>query len=971
MKGGKQMDSKLGKNFSARLQMVSELTKKTIGLLVFNLIFMNLCLYPAFAFHNIDKDFNYDRENTYHNYQQKYKNYDKPEVELNISGVSFVHKEGKINVLESFAGKEKVLEWTDREGQVEWEVDIPETGLYQIGMVYCPLTELRGNIEMSLAIDGKILFNDAEKLYFSRVWKDASEVKRDNRGNDIRPQQKIVPRWIFEEFKDRQGLYDEPYYFYLSAGKHRIALTAFQGNLIIDKLQIFNRKLPEYEELIKEDQDKDYAPSESVFIKIQAEAADIKSDPVLHGLYDRSSPATEPSHHANLRLNTIGGLNWNKPGQWISWKVEIPQDGFYSLGMRYRQNYLRGFFVTRKIYIDGEIPFKEFSNIKFDYSPYWQVKVLGDQNPSMLYLTKGIHEIKIEVGLGEFADTLRILQDVVYEMNYLYRKIIMITGINPDIYRDYNLEVEIPNLVPKFTELSRILNEEAQKLENIIGRSGGEVSFLREVAFQLKSLSEKPETIKERLDNYKSNVSSLSAWILQMKEQPLELDYIFVFSPEQKAPKAETGFFKRLVYATRSFLASFYMDYSAVGDIHHKDQSIKVWIGTGRDQAQVLKSLIDELFTPQTGIKVNLELVQGALIEATLAGRGPDIALSIGRKEPINLAIRNALLDLSQFEDFEFVTNRFMSGAMVPYEFEGGYYALPETQLFNMMFYRKDIFEELGIGVPETWDEFLTVVPIIQRNNMQVGLPQQQTSNERDLALPQMFATLLFQNDGDFYNLEGTGTKFNSPEAIKAFKDWTEFYTQYKFPQKYNFYNRFRTGEMPLGIQPYTEYNRLSVAAPEIANLWEMLPIPGIRREDGTINRVEGASGNSCVILRQVKDKNAAWEFLKWWTSADVQNRFGLGLETLMGPAARYPTANIEAFNNLPWSGREFNNLMLQWKFVREIPEVPGGYYTARGLTNAFREATYDYRNPRAALFDHNRQINDEIKRKRIEFGLD
>lgn len=49
---------------------------------------------------------------------------------------------------------------------------------------------------------------------------------------------------------------------------------------------------------------------------------------------------------------------------------------------------------------------------------------------------------------------------------------------------------------------------------------------------------------------------------------------------------------------------------------------------------------------------------------------------------------------------------------------------------------------------------------------------------------------------------------------------WTRFYTDYSFPLTYDFYNRFRTGEMPLGLAPYSMYNTLSALAPELDGLW-------------------------------------------------------------------------------------------------------------------------------------------------------
>ena len=55
-------------------------------------------------------------------------------------------------------------------------------------------------------------------------------------------------------------------------------------------------------------------------------------------------------------------------------------------------------------------------------------------------------------------------------------------------------------------------------------------------------------------------------------------------------------------------------------------------------------------------------------------------ALGRAESDPVNYAMRNALLDLSQFEGFDEVVGWFEPGTMEAYAYEGGYYALPETQ---------------------------------------------------------------------------------------------------------------------------------------------------------------------------------------------------------------------------------------------------------------------------------------------------
>ncbi|MCK5762154.1 MAG: hypothetical protein KAH16_04580, partial [Candidatus Izimaplasma sp.] len=93
-------------------------------------------------------------------------------------------------------------------------------------------------------------------------------------------------------------------------------------------------------------------------------------------------------------------------------------------------------------------------------------------------------------------------------------------------------------------------------------------------------------------------------------------------------------------------------------------------------------------------------------------------------------------------------------------------------------------------------------------------------------------------------------------------------------------------------------------------------------------------------------------------------------MEGILGAAARYPTANVEALSQLPWTVVEYQKLEEQWDWVKGIPEVPGGYMTGRHLDNAFRLVYNDSSNPKETIYDYVQVINDEIEKKRREFGL-
>lgn len=910
----------------------------------------------------------YDRQNTYESYMQKYMNEAVPINETIVPASSFSGSEGTdARIMDSAEGRKNVVKWTNESGWLEWTADIPETGLYNIAVGYFPLEGKGKEIELSLEIDGAVPFSSATNFSLSRTWKDESDIKVDAKGNDLRPRQVENPIWSESNLNDSEGLNGGSYKFHFTQGKHVIRLYALSEPFLLDYIKIFNEKqTPGYGQVYEDYMKKGYKNAAAPPIKIQAESAYLKSDPVLYPIYDRSSPSTEPYSPSKIRMNTIGGYNWKYAGQWIKWQITIPESGLYNIAIKYRQDIVRGIYTNRKITIDGKVPFMEMENVKFPYGVGWQTKVLGDNKPYLVYLEKGVHEIGMEAVMGDISQTLSVIEDCVYKLNYLYRKIIMITSPTPDSNRDYFLDKEIPGLISNLDSISGMLDKESKRIEQLTGRKGSEASQLEQVSSQIKSLVEDPDTISTRLAKLKSNISSLSTWILSLKEQPLELDYITVQAPGGKFQKPNAGFFEKIIHEIKSFLATFTEDYNSFDNIKDNEQALTVWMNGGRDQVQIVRDLLDNSFTPATNIKVKLNLVQTGIVEATLAGRGPDVHLNIARADPVNLAMRGALADLSQFDDFKDVTKRFYPSAIVPYNFQSKYYALPVQQNFAMMFYRTDIFDELGIKPPRTWDDFYKVIPVIQRNNMGIGIP----------ATPSVFVTLLLQKGLTLYNNDLSGTRLDQPEAIDAFKQWTGLYTDYSLDLTFDFYNRFRSGEMPLGIASYTFFNQLSVAAPEIRGLWEMLPVPGTEAADGSINKAENADGSACIILKNSKNKEAAWKLLKWWTSDEVQAQYGRELENIMGPAARYDTANKAAFEKLPWSKKENNNLMEQWRYVTEVPELPGSYYTTRCLEFAFRSVTYSVKgktlkNPREQLYINNRYINEEIKRKRIEFGLE
>lgn len=917
----------------------------------------------------------FGRSDTYTKYVNKdeYQNAAMPSAEVNIDLFKYSSAEGATK--KTVDGSE-VLEMAE-EGYTEWEVEIPEEGFYNIYTEYYPVQGRGISIERELKINGEVPFSGADAIDFKRIYTDAGEIKKDNQGNEIRPTQQESPEWEHTYFTDSTGYEKEPYKFYFKKGKNTLRLTGVNEPFAIRKLVVKNKgeniSYKEYEE--KNSAEIAKAAPGGFKTVIQGESAERRSSPSLYASYDRNSGDTEPASIGKTKMNMTGGTQWRVAGDWIQWDVEVPEDGSYVLGIKARQGYNRGFVATRALYIDGEIPFDEVSQIQFKYSNTWSMTVLQDENGKAFKfpLKKGKHKIRLQVTLGDFGKLLSGLSDSVGRMNDMYRKILVLTGSDPDEFRDYQIEKVFPDVIEGMDIEAKRLYKLVDDVVAYTGETSQQVSIAQTLANQMEHFVDRPDKIPNTLGNFKENISALGTAINTLAETSLDVDYIAIADTEANIPEvSETGFDK-LVHECQMFMNSFFSDSSSLGSVYEDgDNTLDVWIVAGRDQSTILKTMVDDTFTPKAGINVNVKLIDVAtLLPAVVAGTGPDVALTIQQTEPVNYALRKAALDLNQFADCKDVLSEYYPSSYESYKFNGGLYAIPETQNYNVLFYRTDICEELGIKIPQTWDEVLKILPILQKSNMQIAVPsvERKIGNTTNPDLANYYAQL-YQRGGRLYNDDGSRVDIDTENGIQAFEFYTKLFTNYKLEKQYDFVNRFRSGEMPIGIADYSNFNTLSVFAPEIKGLWEFDLIPGVEQPDGSINRAVQSWGTCSMMLSSTKDKKKSWEFMKWWAKSETQTRFGRELESVMGSSARYATANIKTFDELTWGSKESKILKEQWKKAFGLPEVAGGYYTSRHITNAIRKVMNQNEDPRETLYDYTTQINDELDHKRAEFGL-
>src|SRR5699024_2628004 len=144
---------------------------------------------------------------------------------------------------------------------------------------------------------------------------------------------------------------------------------------------------------------------------------------------------------------------------------------------------------------------------------------------------------------------------------------------------------------------SASLKEVYQKIFAFTGQKGGDFAIFDTLTQQLDAFYQDPDKIPSGYNFFKTNIGSLGTWLSDAKSQPLDLDYLTVYTKDQTLPRANASFLASLYSGLASFIGSFITDYNSIGNMtQSQGQPVKVWLTTGRDQMQILKSILQDSF---------------------------------------------------------------------------------------------------------------------------------------------------------------------------------------------------------------------------------------------------------------------------------------------------------------------------------------------------------------------------------------
>ena len=776
-----------------------------------------------------------------------------------------------------------------------------------------------------------------------------------------------------------------PLSFYLKKGVNKITIeNVSSGGLAVGKLQVEAGKdsTKSYKEYASEHSNAELVKDSDDALQVDAVYYTKKnSSDAVYGSETKSSLT-----RFNIDKEKLNTLQWNAAGIEVTYTINVKKAGNYNLTFHY-DNGKKEFDSFETIKIDGEVPFSELYNYAFaPVSSGYANETLSDKdgNAYSIYLTEGKHTISIKQENQPVMEAYRYALLLQQHITDFELEITKITGSDVDTERNWKMT----KYIPKIPEYLKAYKTVIQHIRYILqdyspnGNSSAVLTYLDEAEQFIKDMQKYPDEIALHTadltgaDN--SILVSLSNFTTEVTANEFTLDRIYVTADKGQIEKPNPSAGSSMWTSIRTLVNTFTSDKYATG-ASQDSKTLTIWVNRAITHVDLLQKMVDTEFVPyykeKTGkdIKVKVSTMPDVakLTLAIAAKETPDVALGLMSYVPFDLSSRGALYDLTKFDDFWTVARRFPTGSFVSYVYNEGMYAVPETTDFNAVVYRTDIFKNLGLKVPSTWNELIDILPKLQRygmnfyHNIALGATGYKWFYQT--------APMILQNGGELYTQDENGlvtTGIDSKKSVKGLSLLGNLFTKYSLETSVqNFFNSFRYSTDPIGIIGMEDYTLINNGAKELQGKWAIAPYLGTEQEDGSIDRTFVANGTGGAIFKTSNKKDESWEFLKWWTSKDIQTEYTYTLRSSYGKTFFWLSANKAALQNNPMDEADKKIINEQLDYVTDVTRTPGQYLLERTISNIWTTMVFDGTAGQVAVDEAKNDVNKEIVRKMQELG--
>lgn len=332
------------------------------------------------------------------------------------------------------------------------------------------------------------------------------------------------------------------------------------------------------------------------------------------------------------------------------------------------------------------------------------------------------------------------------------------------------------------------------------------------------------------------------------------------------------------------YLLFFILTFSLlISTCQKKSDKVEVvfWHAMGGNVEKTLKAMVTDFESTHKNIHINLigmadyNTLAQKLMSAAAIKQTPTIAqmyenwttqlLNNNYLEPLDSYVKGKKgLSPSEFEDIwpVLIQNNTWNNKII---------TMPFNKSVPVYYYNIDLFDKAGIKeFPKTWDGFRMTCLKLKPLRDKEGNPIMPTANGTDIWI---FASMLYQQGGKLYDEENGLPLFNSPQAVKGLQFQVDLIYKDKVQgprTNEDLLDDYLAGR--LAMTPFSCARRAIMKGVESFRIG-MAPLP---IWDKPASIIYGTNiGMFKTATRAQKD--AAWEFIKWFISKDNEIRWSLG----------------------------------------------------------------------------------------------
>ena len=400
-------------------------------------------------------------------------------------------------------------------------------------------------------------------------------------------------------------------------------------------------------------------------------------------------------------------------------------------------------------------------------------------------------------------------------------------------------------------------------------------------------------------------------------------------------------------------------------EVHTDRHHIRYWyVSTDKDEVPYrvkrFNEIQDSIFVDSTPIPWNEN--EKKVLTSILSGNPPDVVslLAPVPRWASRLAL-NSLDDLIKRDNFD--STMIFPALWQEVKYNNKTYAIPTRTSSYALFYNKKLFREAGLDEnkpPKTWDEVIEYSKKITKEENQKYIQAGFIPTYGNL---QTSILMAYQLEADFMSKDGTKSQLDNPEMIKALQWVVDYIDEYGIDKTTALLagfgiadqHGFIKGKIGMMVLDYSFIKKhINKYKPDLE--YGVAEIPKFEGYKSV-----SSLGNFWVAIpRGAKNRNEAWEFIKYLAGKEIQLEDALQQEQ---ESTLFP-ANIYAANDSAFIGGDEDKLIFikQMEYAKSPSIIPLAHGTFwREFAAARERSVHKLQTVKEALKQGNKVIQAEL----------